>query len=209
MVHTTFGEIMQSYKLVIAVVSLFVVTSTQASDADPAELAHRARWEWDDDADNPFYCMLRLRRASGMRQTPSKYGATLTSNDETGSRAIRIGITHNGDEVYSWLGGPMTVFDVVDDTLYRSSGGHVALGAIVQAIDLTTGKLLWKTRLRGMGVTDHSAYVNRISFEPRAKSKLCFFGRESQGDYIEVLDMRNGERLSYRVVSPEPSADMP
>ena len=190
--------------LVATLVVLVVYGPANAKDPELSKLAHQTRWEWNDHADNPLYCMLNLRLKQRLGRNQSDYGITLMSDSSTES-SIRIAVTRGTREVYSWVGHSGTIFDVIGDTLYYvnvcSSG---SVGGLVHAVDLKDGELLWKTRLRGMGPTDHSAYSNRLAMRPSG-TLLYFFGRESQGDYIEVIDLRKGKTVSHRVVPPSSS----
>jgi hypothetical protein len=169
--------------LMVTIVALVIHGSANAEDPELSKLA-QTRWEWNDYADNPLYCMVKLRQTR--KQTD--YGITLTSDSSTSRRGIRIAVTRETREVYSWVGHSGTIFDVIGDTLYYVDVcSSACVGGLVHAVDLKNGELLWKTRLGGMGPTDHSAYSNRLTMRPSG-TFLYFFGRESQGDYIEVVD---------------------
>jgi outer membrane protein assembly factor BamB len=70
-----------------------------------------------------------------------------------------------------------------------------ATGGYVIALDATSGKTIWEVRLEGIGPILHSKYGNRIQLR-FINNWLVVFGKESGGNYIEVLNPTTGQRLS-------------
>jgi hypothetical protein len=54
-------------------------------------------------------------------------------------------------------------------------------------------------RIEGIGPTLHSKYGNRVQLRV-INNWLVVFGDESGGRYVEVVDSKNGQRLSNRMV---------
>jgi hypothetical protein len=70
-------------------------------------------------------------------------------------------------------------------------------GATVTAHDLKTGKQLWETNLQAAGLCNHSAYGNEV-FMTLYPAEIVIAGRETCGNYIEVLDQATGYRLAHQ-----------
>jgi hypothetical protein len=92
-------------------------------------------------------------------------------------------------------------------TIYIAAHSSIATGCTVIALDLNTGKELWKTRLCGTGPTPfmHSKYSNAINIETDGK-RVIIFGKEDDGRYAECLDIVTGATLANQRfdIDPEP-----
>jgi hypothetical protein len=84
-----------------------------------------------------------------------------------------------------------TVFCVVDDVFYVAEFNYSANGCAVAAYNLPERKLLWRTRLQGIGVVQHSTYSNAVNLHVD-KLRVTVVGHESLGDYTEVVDTATG-----------------
>jgi hypothetical protein len=82
-----------------------------------------------------------------------------------------------------------------DDMLYVALYSRSATGCRVLALDLISEEPVWETRLRGLGSIGHSKYSNRIQMR-MVGERLVIYGREASGNYIEVLDPRDGQLIS-------------
>jgi hypothetical protein len=112
----------------------------------------------------------------------------------------------DGKEILSLEGHTGSAFRTVGNTLYFA---HVPLGTsgcTVSAHDLTTGKKLWETNLSAVGTPSHSKYSNEVTmgvatfFEHRkGEGAISITGRESFGDYIEILDRQTGQVLGHKI----------
>jgi hypothetical protein len=90
------------------------------------------------------------------------------------------------------------VFRISGDTLYYASFQPSASGADIVAVDLTTGKQLWKTSLKGLGPIQHSGYHNVLNLEAD-DTVVTVFGNEAMGRYVEFLDPKTGKALGHHV----------
>ncbi|MDB5325733.1 MAG: hypothetical protein JWM57_1302 [Phycisphaerales bacterium] len=80
-------------------------------------------------------------------------------------------------------------------------------GCMVTAHDLATGRKLWETKLSAAGASRHSAYSNEVTMglssltgtEERDEGTVSITGRESYGDYVEILDQHTGIVLAHKV----------
>lgn len=64
-------------------------------------------------------------------------------------------------------------------------------GCEVVAMDVATGKEVWRSHLRGIGPVSHSAYRNHVHIETDGK-RVTIYGNESMGRYVEQLDINTG-----------------
>ncbi len=73
------------------------------------------------------------------------------------------------------------------------------MGCEVVAVNLLTGKELWRTRLFGTGPTPewHSKYGNQVNIETDGK-RVVIYGNENDGRYVEHLDINTGKTLANR-----------
>lgn len=74
----------------------------------------------------------------------------------------------------------------------------LAVAVSLVAFDLKRRKQLWRVNLKGVGPVAHSKYRNRINLRAGPGQAVTVFGWESQGRYIEVVDLKNGKTLTHR-----------
>lgn len=119
--------------------------------------------------------------------------------------ALKLTLTREGQTIYSWEAHAYSVFVLARDVLYRADFQPGSTGCAVIAYDLKVGKLRWKTYLRGVLVSSHSQYENRINLEIDDQH-LTVYGNESFGRYIEVLDLKSGKTVGHRLIGRPESA---
>jgi hypothetical protein len=88
-----------------------------------------------------------------------------------------------------------TVFTRWKDILYIAEYSPIASGCEVVALDLKTGKQLWRSRLHGIGPTSHSKYLNLVNIETDGEIVIVT-GNEAAGRYVEHLDLESGKTLA-------------
>jgi len=108
----------------------------------------------------------------------------------------------DGKDVLSLHGHAHSVFCTANNVLYFAHFTTSSDGCTVSAYDLTTGKKLWTTELSAVGHRMHSRYRNAVmmglsSSEP--DSVLIIKGRESFGDYSEILDRSSGKVIAHKI----------
>jgi hypothetical protein len=94
------------------------------------------------------------------------------------------------------------VFTRWNDTLFIAEYSPIATGCEVVALDLKTGKQLWKSRLQGIGPTGHSKYLNRVNIETDGK-RIIVNGNEVHGRYVEHLDINTGKTLANKKLAAD------
>jgi hypothetical protein len=120
---------------------------------------------------------------------------------------LRFRFERGGKEVLALEGHMGSVFFTDKNVLYFAHLPAASSGCTVAAYDLTTGKELWATRLSAVGDPDHSAYSNRVNMwlssvpdlDKDGEGVVIITGRESYGDYAEVLDRGSGKVLAHRI----------
>ena len=94
--------------------------------------------------------------------------------------------------------GRAMVFTRWKDVLYIADYSPIATGCKVIALDLKTGKQLWKSRLKGIGAKGpRSKYLNLVNIETDGLG-VIITGNEAEGRYIEHLDPQSGISLAYK-----------
>lgn len=93
------------------------------------------------------------------------------------------------------------------DAIFVSHHSAIASGCTVISLDARSGKERWRTALLGLGPVDHSKYSNLVRLEVIG-GQLVAFGLESQGRYVETLDLTSGKRVHNRQVA-EAEATLP
>ena len=131
---------------------------------------------------------------------PKAYRVTANLND---SGRATIEITKDGESLYRWTGHAGSVFDGGDDVLYYADFHSLATGCRVVAVDLTTGKELWKVNLKCLGVRFHTKYSNQVNLCVQDMTALRVLGLESEGAYIEFVDRKTGKTVGHRLFSEE------
>jgi hypothetical protein len=88
---------------------------------------------------------------------------------------------------------------VIDkDRVFVARFSRIASGCWLRAYSAKTGKLLWKTTLKGI-VTGHSKYYNMVQMRlDSSQSRVVVFGWEAHGRYIELRDVTSGKLLGHR-----------
>jgi len=125
--------------------------------------------------------------------------------------AEKWGITFKfvqGDkELLTIQGHTKSAFRTEHNVLYFAHFPPWSSGCVVTAHDLGTGRKLWETRLSAVGTPQHSAYRNKVTMglssltgtEEKDEGIVSITGRESYGDYVEILDRETGKVLAHKV----------
>jgi hypothetical protein len=118
-------------------------------------------------------------------------------------RTIRVRIEPTGKEICSWVENGHGVVLVRNDVLYRADYHQMSTGCAIVAFDLKAGKPLWRTSLKGLGEIDHSKYFNRVWMDQVDERVLAVYGKESAGNYVELVDFKTGHTVGNKVFARE------
>jgi hypothetical protein len=110
---------------------------------------------------------------------------------------LTVRVKDGGREVLAFRGHWETAFTRLGDTLFVAEFSPIASGCAVVAFDLTTGRQVWRCRLRGLGPVAHSRYRNRVTIETDGRVVLVR-GWEALGRYIEVVDPKTGKSAGHK-----------
>lgn len=120
---------------------------------------------------------------------------------------ITFKFVKEGKELFEIVGHKNSVFRTEMNVLYFAHFGTSSQGCTVTAHDLDTGKNLWETKLNAIPLASHSGYSNEVTMglssltgtEEKHEGIVSITGRESYGDYIEILDRETGKVLAHKI----------
>lgn len=161
--------------------------------------AESLRWQWDERAASPF---------GSMEHINPKYNIRLLFKNENDSHQLYISVLEGEREVFTFKGHSRTVYYIWDDCLYYANFSYISDGAEIVAVNLKTGKELWKSPLAGIGSQMHSEYSNSLNLEADPFS-VKVFGKESNGQYFESKRADTGETIAHKIFTrddTDPSA---
>lgn len=112
-----------------------------------------------------------------------------------------------GKETLAVSGHARSVFRIDGDVLYFAHFPTSGSGCTVTSYDLAAGTKLWETRLDAVGCPPHSVYQNAVTLDwsnlpgldKEGEGSIRITGRESVGDYIEILDRTSGKVLAHKI----------
>lgn len=118
-------------------------------------------------------------------------------SDHQNRRVLTFKIARAGKEVYEWKGHDHTVFRIQQDRFYYALFEPSASGGEIVAVDLSSGKDLWKSSLTALGPIDHFAYRNLKTLDANSEV-VTIYGNESMGRYFEIKDAKTGATLGHK-----------
>jgi outer membrane protein assembly factor BamB len=157
------------------------------------DMRNDQRWDWSAAHASPLHCLLQ--------QAGDRYDLTL-SRDHREPGIITISVSRDHKPVYEWTGHAYSVFQIVGDRLYYADYSTSSSGGAVVAVDLATGKTLWREPLQALGPIEHSKYFNRLNLAAD-EAAVRVTGNESAGRYIEVKDAATGRTIANRQLPAE------
>ncbi len=153
-----------------------------------------AKFQFEEEKANPLYS---LSQCTGDFEIDMYFHSKSTFG-------IIFKFIRNGSDLFIYPGHTGSVFctNETGRVLFLAAFARSDSGCTLLAYDLETGKELWKTRLQALEPTPHSAYRNEVNLRI-GPGTVSVHGRETYGDYIEVLDQRTGRTLAHRVYRDE------
>lgn len=139
---------------------------------------------------SPLKCLQQFRAKCEVHMI---FDATRRAQNNLKFKFVRA-----GKDLFVLGGHARSVFCGSTDTLYFAHFEPTDCGCTVVAYNLDTGKLLWKTDLHAVGQVKHSAYRNEVLIG-FCSGGIMVTGRESYGDYVEVLDRNTGATIAHRI----------
>jgi outer membrane protein assembly factor BamB len=163
---------------------------------DYQKVADKTEWRWKDDEATPWH---------SFGKAPIEYDLRL---EQTSKKLYTVTITFgkDGKTLYSFDGHRNSVFRIVGNVLYYPQFHPSSSGAALVAVDLSTGKELWKTDLKGVGPVSHFKYRNLINME-LSNETATVFGNESYGRYVEIVDLSTGKTVGHKKFQKDDTPD--
>jgi len=96
-----------------------------------------------------------------------------------------------------------TVFGIKSGVVYYTIFDPMCTGCSVAAFDLGKRKEIWRAHLKACGVGRSSMYSNKVNLNACYFRGIQILGRESGGDYIEILDPKTGKSLEHKIIKKE------
>jgi len=118
-----------------------LTTAAPAPAIDYQKVADETAWKWSDEAATVGHSALTYQTSFDVRLEVKAEKA----------REVKVTFGQDGKDVFAITGHRYTVFRISGDTLYYASFHYGASGASIVAVDLTSGKQLWKTQLKALG----------------------------------------------------------
>ena len=144
-----------------------------------AHTVERPEWRWVGEAGEPDPAATSRRDAGGMSCTHRVDDGM--SRLECRRRDAMVWYRQERTSVHAALAQH-------GETLLVARFGRISSGCSVYAYDIDTGLERWRIALDGLGPIEHSQYLNAVQIQ-RDGDQLVVFGDESEGKYIEVLDL--------------------
>ncbi len=183
-------RILVSCLLISAMLAIFHAQAGSTAGEEPAK---PLEWRWSDEKATLAFCIKQhLPDYDIERVRPEQYYSPMSILDKDTRKVI-----------YSYeRASKATVFARSKDVLYIAEYFPITTGCEVVAVDLISGKQLWKTRLIGNSPDGHSKYENKVNIETDGNIVIVN-GKEDHGRYVEHLDIRTGKMLRNKKLNPE------
>ena len=194
------------HRVIVALVVLGAARSARAADPSEPAAVRKEAWQRYLDGrtfsppnagDGALYSLSQYHGDCKVRMTydPDRRSAPSFVFERAGRDLVKLD------------GRPESVFRTEANVLYFAAFPTATTGCTVLAYDLTTGKKRWETELKAVGRVSHRGYWNRVNLhvgrwdqvDSEGEGNVEVVGRESYGDYIEVLDRRTGTLLAHKV----------
>ncbi len=163
-----------------------IAVCDNASSVDWSERARNSQWSWPD-------------------QEPSLFLSTMDTNEpyqvlleHIHSERFLVHIRRDDKLRFKFEAHSRTPFTRCRHRFLYADFGPDSSGCTIIAYDLEARKQIWKTRLKGIGPVRHTRYSNRVSLGI-THGVIQIHGLESNGKYIEYLDLVTGELIGHRV----------
>jgi hypothetical protein len=155
---------------------------------DYQKIADATAWSWSAERANVGDSFLKLTNTYQVELIRKK-----NKFDE-----ITIRFLDDGKEIVAWEGHYRSVCSLNGDVLVYAAFHPSSTGCAVVAYDLKNMKQLWKTDLKGLGPIRHFRYSNSVNLTIINNNAVEVFGKESAGQYLEIVDLKTGKTVGHR-----------
>jgi hypothetical protein len=183
---------------VVAAISLVLApwfAPVQAGELDEApdyqQVAQQTPWDWSDEKASLDYCVRKFLHDYNVEVGPVK-----------GEEPVTVRILSGEREVYTFRAPVGTTLACSGRTLFLATFPPRSSNCEVEAIDLDTGKHLWKQQVQGLGPIPGLRCRHRLNIDTDGRA-VILRGNEPTGRYVEILDSRTGKRTAHRIFRDE------
>ena len=186
-------------KLLLGAAAVFLLWSRHRPytncDFPEGTLHEPLQWHWSREKANLTYCIIHHLPDYEVQRIADPYFGL--------NERVEFRSKENHALPYSIESGhEYIVFTRSNDTLYIADYHFNSSGCEVVAINLKTGKQLWKSSLHGIGPIDHFEYLNFVNIETDGQ-RILVSGNEAGGRYVELLDIMTGETQANITLPPD------
>jgi hypothetical protein len=187
---------MSRIALACGVTFVFAIVGCTPSAKQSPPSQGESEWRWSENEASLQYCA---------RNQLKKYEVQVVrpANYENSWEPFIVRIVDKGQEIYSFPAHSETVFTQEWDVVYVADFSPIASGCTVVAYDLKERKELWRCPLKGNPPQAHSEYRHQVNITTRPGA-VVIYGKESNGRYIEFVDMHAGKTIEHKKLPPEP-----
>ena len=154
---------------------------------DYQKIAEQSDWRWAQEEANALY---------SVGQSSSKHNIAIVSGPPHG-RLLTFKVLDGERELYAWKGHHASVFRLVGDRLYYAGFDLASPGGSIVAVDVSTGKELWRSKLHPPGYPGHSAYYNMMTMNVNDEV-VSVYVNEARARYFEIKDIKTGETVGFK-----------
>ncbi len=120
------------------------------------------------------------------------------------SEKVTFKLARNDKEILALEGHLQSVFLIENNTLFFAHFLPTKTGCLIAAYDLDSSKNIWRTELEGIGKVSHEQYSNKVNIylsrrDCMEDGAVFIAGKETYGNYVEVLDRKTGKQLAHRI----------
>jgi len=142
-------------------------------------------WNWPDSHQSPLSCdFINL----------GEYDVSIERLKNSQQRQFYV--RQAGRLVLSFKCHVSTPFTRIGDTLFVADYSPLSSGCSIEAYDLSTGKKLWRHKLKGLGPMFHSKYWNYVVMD-KVGDVIKVRGDEAAGRYVEYVDCKLGKTIAH------------
>lgn len=172
------------------------VFSQAAVELDYRKVAEGADWRWDEKLADPLHAGL------GSKDYDVRFDYYSAQPN-----VIVISISKDGKVLYSWSGHRYSVFQIVENKLYFADFPYLGTNTKIVAIDLQTGKEIWRSPLKAAtGVlAGSSGNLALLNLDVQGEV-INIFGKENDVRYFEIKKVSTGETVGHKIFPREAAA---
>ena len=173
-----------------AVAALCLPRSTEKLDPRYQTVADQCRWRWSSSEANITYCISKVGLPYKVETAPRPL--------DLSGKTLTVRVTVNDKMVYSWPGHWSSVFVIRGQELVYADFVPSDPRCSLVAVDLSTGKELWRTRLMGIDVPAVPVPGNAFNLSTYEGTAIVW-GNVASGHYVEFVDLKSGKTVGHKV----------